>query len=95
MVLEKVDSILPLAERNPNVTSRRVVLAINASAALRTYMKKKPKMDGVPIGSRSAYPHLFKNDIEPLNIPNALEAIFRRAASRNKKHDHNTKPKDK
>ena len=75
--------------------SKWVALAINVSAALRIYMKKKRKMGGSPIGERSAYPHLFNNDIEPLNIPNKLEAIFRQAASRNRNHDHNTKPKDK
>ena len=87
--------IMPLAQRNPNVTSQWVALAINAGVTLRDSMKKKRKMDGSPIGERSAYPHLFNNDIEPLNIPNALDAIFRRAASRNKDHDNSQKPKDK
>jgi hypothetical protein len=81
-------------ERNPNVTSRWAALAVNASAALRNSMKKKRKMDGAPIGERSAYPHLFDNDIEPLNIPNKLEAIFRSAASRSR-NDNNQKPKNK
>ena len=74
--------------------SKWVALAINVSVALRNSMKKKRKMDGSPIGERSAYPHLFNNDIEPLNIPNKLEAIFRRAASRSR-NDNSQKPKDK